>query len=94
MVEWCERHKDDPIMGDDTDEWDKEHLQVDQEMLLELILASKYLVIKPLLDVCCKTVANMVGGKISEGTMKALNIPNDFTPEEKEQIENSLSGLE
>jgi len=37
-------------------------MQVDQEMLFEIILASNYLDIKPLLDVGCKTVANMIKG--------------------------------
>merc|ERR1712230_187692 len=60
--------------------------QVDQEMLFEIILASNYLDIKPLLDVGCKTVANMIKGKSPEEIRKTFNITNDFTPEEEEQI--------
>jgi S-phase kinase-associated protein 1 len=48
--------------------------------------ASNYLDIKPLLDVGCKTVANMIKGKSPDEIRKTFNITNDFTPEEEEQI--------
>jgi len=97
VIEWCEHHKNDatPIGDDDSDsrkkttdieEWDQKFMQVDQEMLFEIILASNYLDIKPLLDVGCKTVANMIKGKSPEEIRKTFNITNDFTPEEEEQI--------
>jgi S-phase kinase-associated protein 1 len=84
------------------DEWDQKFMQVDQEMLFEIILvrlssgnrglmltlsqAANYLDIKPLLDVGCKTVANMIKGKSPEEIRKTFNIQNDFTPEEEDQI--------
>jgi len=97
VLEWCEHHKNDPATApdDDTDsrkkttdieEWDQKFMQVDQEMLFEIILASNYLDIKALLDVGCKTVANMIKGKSPEEIRKTFNITNDFTPEEEEQI--------
>jgi hypothetical protein len=64
--------------------WDQTFMQVDQEMLFEIILASNYLDIKPLLDVGCKTVANMIKGRSPEKIRKIFNITNDFTPEEEE----------
>ena len=39
------------------------NVQVDQGTLFELILAANYLDIKGLLDVTCKTVANMIKGQ-------------------------------
>lgn len=42
--------------------------------------------IKPLLDLTCKTVANMIKGKTPEEIRKTFNIKNDFTPEEEEQV--------
>ncbi len=42
--------------------------------------------IKQLLDVGCKTVANMIKGKSPEEIRKTFNIQNDFTPEEEDQI--------
>ena len=70
----------------DIDDWDQKFMQVDQEMLFEIILAANYLDIKALLDVGCKTVANMIKGKNPEEIRKTFNIQNDFTPEEEEQI--------
>ncbi|KAE8450200.1 E3 ubiquitin ligase complex SCF subunit scon-3 [Mollisiaceae sp. DMI_Dod_QoI] len=97
VIEWCEHHKNDAAAPQDDDsdsrkkttdidEWDQKFMQVDQEMLFEIILASNYLDIKPLLDVGCKTVANMIKGKSPEEIRKTFNITNDFTPEEEEQI--------
>ncbi|OHE95650.1 E3 ubiquitin ligase complex SCF subunit scon-3 [Colletotrichum orchidophilum] len=97
VIEWCEHHRNDPVQSADDEndarkktteieEWDQKFMQVDQEMLFEIILASNYLDIKPLLDVGCKTVANMIKGKSPEEIRKTFNITNDFTPEEEEQI--------
>ncbi|KAG4034305.1 hypothetical protein MFRU_003g02750 [Monilinia fructicola] len=97
VIEWAEHHKHDPVPATDDDsdsrkkttdieEWDQKFMQVDQEMLFEIILAANYLDIKALLDVGCKTVANMIKGKSPEEIRKTFNITNDFTPEEEEQI--------
>lgn len=96
MVDWATRHKEDPPIPDDdenrekrTDDiepWDQDFLKVDQGTLFELILAANYLDIKGLLDVTCKTVANMIKGKTPEEIRKTFNIKNDFTPAEEEQI--------
>jgi len=97
VMEWCEHHKADPPTASDDDsdsrkkstdieEWDQKYMQVDQEMLFEIILAANYLDIKALLDVGCKTVANMIKGKSPEEIRKTFNIQNDFTPEEEDQI--------
>jgi len=96
VITWCQYHKDDPPppeddlnkekRTDDIPSWDQEFLKVDQGTLFELILAANYLDIKGLLDVCCKTVANMIKGKSPEEIRKTFNIKNDFTPQEEEQI--------
>ncbi|VDK55208.1 unnamed protein product [Cylicostephanus goldi] len=96
VLTWCTFHKDDPPCTDDSDNrekrtddipsWDVEFLKVDQGTLFELILAANYLDIKGLLDVTCKTVANMIKGKTPEEIRRTFNIKNDFTPEEEEQI--------
>ena len=48
--------------------------------------AANYLDIKGLLDVTCKTVANMIKGKTPEEIRKTFNIKNDFTEEGEAQV--------
>lgn len=96
VISWCQYHYNDAAPSDDQDNrekrtddiasWDVEFLKVDQGTLFELILAANYLDIKGLLDVTCKTVANMIKGKSPEEIRRTFNIKNDFTPEEEEQI--------
>ncbi len=72
VIEWAKYHhehpdpptdeKKDDKRTDDISPWDKEFCDVDQPTLFELILAANYLDIKPLLDLTCKTVANMIKG--------------------------------
>jgi len=101
VIEYCRYHKEHPSQGGDenrkddkrTDDiipWDVEFCKVDQATLFELILAANYLDIKPLLDLTCKTVANMIKGKTPEEIRKTFNIKNDFTPEEEEQVRREL----
>ncbi|KAJ3209664.1 hypothetical protein HDU83_009722 [Entophlyctis luteolus] len=73
--------------ADDIDEWDAAFIKVENnELLFDIILAANYLDIKPLLDLGCKAVANMLKGKKAEEIREMFNIENDFTPEEEEQI--------
>eukprot|EP01125_Pyxidicula_operculata_P007237 TRINITY_DN2463_c0_g1_i1.p1 TRINITY_DN2463_c0_g1~~TRINITY_DN2463_c0_g1_i1.p1 ORF type:complete len:167 (-),score=41.73 TRINITY_DN2463_c0_g1_i1:171-671(-) len=91
VVEYCKHHvehpspksddKKDEKKTDDITPWDRDYCNVDQATLFELILAANYLDIKELLDLTCKTVANMIKGKTPEEIRKTFNIKNDFTPE-------------
>lgn len=75
------------LMPKDEDKDIMDHYaKMDQIELFEMILAANYLDIKILLDVLCKTVANMIKGKTPEEIRKTFNIKNDFTPEEEEQV--------
>ncbi|KAI8925408.1 putative negative regulator sulfur controller-3 [Entophlyctis helioformis] len=101
VIEYCTHHKDDPPAplsddndefesgrrrADDIEEWDAEFIKVDNDELFEIILAANYMDIKPLLDLGCKAVANVIKGKSPEEIRTMFNIENDFTPEEEEQI--------
>ncbi|KAL5970924.1 S-phase kinase-associated protein 1 [Taenia solium] len=104
VLQWCTHHKDDDtqqdqdedseLRTDDIPDWDREFLQVDQKTLLEILMAANYLEIEGLLDMCCKSVANMIKGMKIEELRKTFNIKSDFTPQEEEQIrrENEWCG--
>uniref|UniRef100_A0A0E0Q3Z5 SKP1-like protein n=1 Tax=Oryza rufipogon TaxID=4529 RepID=A0A0E0Q3Z5_ORYRU len=61
-------------------------IDVDKNMLYGLLLASNFLNIKSLLDLCCQHTANLIKGKSPEQIRKEFGIKNDFTPEEEEEI--------
>ncbi|KAJ2086303.1 E3 ubiquitin ligase complex SCF subunit scon-3 [Coemansia sp. S142-1] len=61
-------------------------MKVDQELLFEILLAANYMDIKPLLELGCKTVANMIRNKTAQEIRTMFNIVDDFSPEEREQI--------
>ncbi|CAI0547362.1 unnamed protein product [Linum tenue] len=92
-AEYCKKHHDSPkpdYAGAVEDEamktWDKKFVKVDQDTLFDLILAANYLNIKELLDLTCKTVADMMSGKTPEEIRKIFNIKNDYTPEEEAEV--------
>jgi len=89
IIQFCEHHKSDSPdapRGDIIDDWDEQFCKVDQDEMLALILAANYLDIKSLLDLTCKTVANMIKGKTPEQIRQTFNIKNDFTPEEEDAV--------
>ncbi|CAF3452104.1 unnamed protein product [Rotaria sp. Silwood1] len=93
IIEWMTHHKDDiPSFDDDEDygerkkieisKWDQDFLKIDQSSLIKLLLAANYLDISKLIDIICKTIADMMNGKTTEQIRETFNIQNDFTPEE------------
>jgi S-phase kinase-associated protein 1 len=88
VVEYCEHYVEDSktFGADSIPEWYKNFCNVDQATLFELILIANYLDIKPLLDLTCMTVANLIKKKTPEEIRKTFNISHDFTPEEEEQV--------
>ena len=64
--------------------WYADYINVEKEELFELIKASNYLDIKPLLELACAKVASLIKNKSIEEIRKFFNIENDFTPEEEQ----------
>lgn len=58
--------------SEDIEEWDREFINVDQGTLFEIILAANYMDMQGLLDLGCKTVANMIKGKSVEEIRKVI----------------------
>lgn len=91
VVTYCAKHENDPPLGprgdpEDICPWDRAYCDVDMAVLFELIQAADYLDIQPLMELTCKTVANMINGKTAEQVRETFNVKSDFTPEEEEQI--------
>ncbi len=59
---------------------------LDIPSLIDLTAAANYLAMEPLLDVCCKAIANHMTGLSVEELRLKFNIPNDFTPEEEAKL--------
>lgn len=58
----------------------------EQSDLFDLIMAANYLDLRPLLDLTCQMVADMIKGKTTEELRQTFDITNDFTPEEEERV--------
>ena len=97
VIEFCRHIKDNAVpeiekplrntdMATVVDARYANYINVEQEMLFELIMASNYLDIKPLLELSCAKVASMIKNKSIQEIRKFFNIENDFTPEEEQQI--------
>eukprot|EP00735_Rhodelphis_limneticus_P003622 TRINITY_DN15111_c0_g1::TRINITY_DN15111_c0_g1_i1::g.24933::m.24933 TRINITY_DN15111_c0_g1::TRINITY_DN15111_c0_g1_i1::g.24933 ORF type:complete len:154 (-),score=31.53,sp/Q9LNT9/ASK4_ARATH/58.39/1e-58,Skp1/PF01466.14/1.2e+03,Skp1/PF01466.14/3.3e-40,Skp1_POZ/PF03931.10/3.1e-22,Skp1_POZ/PF03931.10/5.1e+03,Myb_DNA-binding/PF00249.26/0.084,Myb_DNA-binding/PF00249.26/1.7e+02,Med15_fungi/PF05397.7/5.7,Med15_fungi/PF05397.7/4.2,Med15_fungi/PF05397.7/1.4e+03,BTB/PF00651.26/0.092,HHH_5/PF14520.1/1.1,HHH_5/ len=87
VIEYCRYHNEmKDASEEDVKQWDEEFVKVDQGTLFYLILAANYLNIKSLLDLTCKTVADMIRGRTPEEIRQHFNIKNDFTPEEEEEV--------
>lgn len=66
--------------------FDLEFVKVPLATLFEMILAANFLDLKPMLDVCCKAVAEMIKGKTPDEIKKVFGVEGEFTQEEKEQV--------
>ena len=68
------------------DEWDYDFIDIDLDTIFEIILASNYLDISPLLELASAKIASVIKGKTTEELRQTFGIQNEFTPEEEQQI--------
>ncbi|CAA0827719.1 SKP1-like protein 4 [Striga hermonthica] len=85
VIDYCRRHVEEKA-EDKLKEFDAEFVKVDNGLLLELIKAANYLNIEGMLDITCKAVADMIKNMSIEEIRVHLNITNDFTKEEEDEI--------
>ena len=97
VVEYLEHYKEEkpkeiqkPLPSSDlkdcVDEWDYNFINIELNDVFEIILASNYLNIQPLLNLCSTAIAVKIKGKSTAEIRQILNITNDFSPEEEQQI--------
>mmetsp|Transcript_4670 Transcript_4670/g.9408 ORF Transcript_4670/g.9408 Transcript_4670/m.9408 type:complete len:160 (-) Transcript_4670:375-854(-) len=97
VIEFC-RYQHEQVVNaqpeEDIEKWHREFVKVDKSTLFQLILASNYMDIQPLLDLTCKTVASMIKGKSPEQIRADFNIKSDFTPEEEAEVRSENAWCE
>ena len=92
IVEYLEHYKDTepkeierPLPSQNfkecVDEFDFNFTDIDLNMIFEIVLASNYLDIKPLLELANAKVASILKGKTTEEIRRTFGITNEFTPE-------------
>ncbi|KAJ6852100.1 uncharacterized protein M6B38_256540 [Iris pallida] len=96
VIEYCNKHAeakaefctgfDDNSSNDKLKTWDANFMKVDQNTLFDIMLAANYLSIKGLVDLTCKTVADMMLGKTPDEIRNTFHIVNDYTPEEEAEV--------
>ncbi|KAH7663328.1 S-phase kinase-associated protein 1 [Dioscorea alata] len=99
VIKYCKKHieftSNDTIknetMTKDLKSWDEDFINVDRMILFELLQEASYLNINGLIDLCCQAVAEMMKGKSPDEMHMILNIKNDYTPEEEEEVRKEVS---
>lgn len=95
VIEFC-KHQD-KVNNNDFDKnlmpmWNTKFMNIDDNSMVELIMAANYLDIKPLLDLTCKKIAAQIKGLPVDDPLPRFDIENDFTPEEEEEIRREGMG--
>lgn len=70
------------------DEWDATFISsFDLDTVFDLINASNYLDLRPLLDLCCARIASIMKGKSAEEIRSIFNLENDLSEDEIKAFE-------
>ena len=69
------------------DEWYANFIDLEKmDDQIDVVVASNFLDIDPLIELSCAKLASQIKGKSAEEIRKKFGIENDFTPEEEAQI--------
>ncbi|CAM9599657.1 unnamed protein product [Scytosiphon promiscuus] len=99
VVEFCQHHKSEPMdnipkpiqfgktVSDHVQEWYSQFVEsLGDEMLFELLLASNYLDLTPLLELCAATVGLRSMNKTPDEIRQEFNIVEAFSPEVEQTL--------
>ena len=99
IIQYCQHHSyivpppiKKPIPTDKTedaasDPWDAEFINgFEEDPLIDLTLASNYMDIKCVLDLCCGKIASMFKGKTIDELRQKYGTTEEFTAEEEERL--------
>lgn len=67
---------------------------MDNERIHEIIMASDYMDITPLLELACAKIATTIKGSSVKHIMQLFDMHGDFTQEEHEKIEGEIAWIE
>lgn len=90
---WIE-YKENFAINYDLPVWEDNFFSLGQAELLEILLAADYLSMSELVNVITKKVASMIRGRTPAEIRDILQIENDFTKEEEEQIRKENEWIE
>jgi len=77
-----------PNLLDVVDDWDVNFISgIDLDSVFDIINASNYLDLKPLLDLSCARIASIMKGKSAEEIRSIFNLENDLTEDEIKEFE-------
>jgi S-phase kinase-associated protein 1 len=79
-------NQDDSIRGEKLTAFHNEFKNNDIQLINEVLMATNYLDIKCLFDICCQKIADVIKEKSVVELRAIFNIVNDFTPEEEARI--------
>ncbi|XP_049384740.1 SKP1-like protein 11 [Solanum stenotomum] len=86
LIEYWKKHSEDDVSKDMLMDFDKAFVNVHHSILHALILVANFLNDKEILTMMCQEVIDRIKGKTPEEICKKIDIKNDFTPEEEEEI--------
>lgn len=77
----------------ETQNWCNEFLQMPYTNLIELSNESHTLNIKPLLDLCCYQISQIIKNKSVEEMRDLFDVKSDFTPEEEMKLKKDTEWI-
>lgn len=72
-------------------EWDADFINCDLDTVYELLLASNFLGIISLLDLCCAKIAGSILGKTPEKIRETFGLPENFEYEDEAEIRKEFA---